>query len=313
MRKRNSEYSNRTVNIVLVVLISLSLLLSSCGEVAPRNPGSKIKAVATTSHIADLLKNVAGDKVEISTVMKVGSNHHTFEPTTSDAKLLATAEIIFSNGAGLEYWLDDLIRSVGATAPKVTTSVGVRLQDLDHGTHIHPLGDPHIWHSTENVKKMVANIAFGLAQFDPVNKAFYETNAKAYTVELDKLTQEIKILIDQIPPQRRKLVTSHEAFGYFADQFGLTVVGTVIYASDKAEPTSQQITALIDKIKTEQVPAIFTETTINPRLAEQIAKEAGVKVIPNLYSDSLGAAGSEADTYLKMMLVNAKTFSEGLK
>ena len=157
MRKRNSEYSKMTVNIVLVMLMSLSLLIIGCGEAAPRAPSSKIKAVATTIHIADLLKNVAGDKVEISTVMKVGSNHHTFEPTTSDAKLLATCEIIFSNGAGLEYWLDDLIQSVGATAPKVTTSVGVRLLDLNHGDHVHALGDPHIWHSTENVKKMVAN------------------------------------------------------------------------------------------------------------------------------------------------------------
>jgi ABC-type Zn uptake system ZnuABC Zn-binding protein ZnuA len=306
--------SDRNWRVVAALLIlALHGLLAGCSDPVAQSPTGTIIAVATTTQIADLLHNVAGDKVEIRVIMKEGSNHHTFEPTTSDLKLLSDAQIIFANGVGLDSWLDQLIESSGSPATRVVTSEGVDLRDLSHEDHVHPDGDPHIWHSTENAKIMVANIARGMAAFDPANQTFYEQNAQAYTTQLDALAAEIRALLEPIPPERRKLVTSHEAFGYFAGQFDLRIVGTVIIASESSEPSSRYVVQLIQKIRQEQVSAIFTETTLDPRLAEQIAQEAGVKLIPNLYSDTLGEPGSEADTYIKMMRYNATVIAAGLQ
>jgi ABC-type Zn uptake system ZnuABC Zn-binding protein ZnuA len=299
--------------VALSLLVALFLLLSGCSPPTAGSADGKIVAVATTTQIADLLKNVAGDKVIIRVIMKEGSNHHTFEPTTSDVKLLIDAQIIFENGVELDSWLDRLMESSGSTATRVVTSAGVDLLDLQHEGHVHAAGDPHIWHSTTNAKIMVANIARGMAAFDPENSAFYEQNAQAYTAQLVDLATEIHTLLDPIPEERRKLVTSHEAFGYFAKEFDLRIVGTVVIASESAEPSSRYVVQLVQKIRAEQVQVIFTETTIDPRLAEQIAQEAGVTIIPNLYSDTLSEPGGEADTYIKMMRYNATVIAAGLQ
>jgi ABC-type Zn uptake system ZnuABC Zn-binding protein ZnuA len=281
----------------------------------------KVKAVATTTQIGDFVKNVGGERVELYTIMKPGGDAHTFEPTAEDAKALGAAQIIFYNGVELEAWYDKTAKASGTKATQVNMSDGAILLAFAHehepgGTHDHAHGeyDPHIWFSTENAKTMVNNIAVNLGRLDAEGKATYEANAKKYTEQLDALTSEIKTMVATIPQDRRKLVTNHEAFGYFADQFKLKVVGAVIPSFDtNAEPSAQQIAELVKKIRDQKVPAIFAENSLNPKLAEQIGKEANIKVYTNLYSDSLGAPGTDGDTYLKMMLANAKTIVNGLK
>lgn len=301
----------------LLACLLLAALLAGCAgaPAAPSAPaGNTVRAVATTAQIADLLAQIAGDKVEIRVIVKNGMNHHTFEPAASDVKELIDAQVVFESGAGLDRWVERLLESSNTTALRVDTSEGVRLQTFSQGgnSRLYPGGDPHYWHSPANTKVVVANIARGMAEVDPANQVFYEANAQAYTAQLEQLEQEIQGLIDTIPPERRKLVTSHEALGYFASQFGLRLVGTVTIGGQTMEPSSRQVAALIERIRAEQVPAIFTEATFDPRVAEQIAAEAGIKVIPNLYTDSLSEPGGEADTYIAMMRYNAQVIAAGL-
>jgi ABC-type Zn uptake system ZnuABC Zn-binding protein ZnuA len=182
-----------------------------------------------------------------------------------------------------------------------------------HSDHVHEDGDPHIWHSTENAKIMVDNITRGIAEFDPDNRAFYEANAAAYKERLDEVAQEVTAILSVVPPERRRFVTSHEAFGYFAQQFNLEVVTTISVQSQSEEPDRQHIENVVARVRELGAVAIFTETSINPRLAEQIAFETGIKLVSDLYSDSLGPAGSGAENYIDMMLHNAHTIAAGLQ
>jgi zinc/manganese transport system substrate-binding protein/manganese/iron transport system substrate-binding protein len=306
---------------VLITGLLLITLLSACGDpTAPTTTGvigtpssvAKIKVVATTTQIGDFVKNVGGNRVELVTILKPGVAAHDYEPTSDDSKALAAAQIIFTNGVGLEEWLDKTIKNSGTKAIQVVTSDGIKPRPGSNAEE--KSGDPHIWFSTENAKKMLDNISTGLTKIDGAGKDFYEANAKSYKAQIDDMTKQVKILVDTIPADRRKLVTNHDAFGYFAEQFGIKIVGSVIPSFDStAEPSAQELKELVDKIKAEKVPAIFTETSINPKLAEQISKEAGVKIFSNLYGDTLGEAGSDGDTYLKMMLANANNIANGLK
>jgi ABC-type Zn uptake system ZnuABC Zn-binding protein ZnuA len=316
----------KSLSLVVLGLI-LALLLAACGTTATPaiNPatGGKIKAVATTTIIGDLVKNVAGDKVDLTVTLKPGVDPHDYEPTANDSKAFADALIIFANGAGLEEWLDKTISSSGTKATKVLVTDNIKLlEGEEHKEGEKKEGekkeehanDPHVWQSPDNAKIMVDNIVAGLAKVDAANKATYEANAKTYKGKLDETATEMKKLLDQVPADRRKLVTNHEAFAYFAQQFNYKIVGTVFSTFDTtSEPSAKDLAELVTKIKSEKVPAIFTENTTNPKLAEQISKDAGVKVVTNLYTDSLGIAGSDGDTYLKMLLANAKSISTALK
>jgi len=276
------------------------------------NPAVQIKSVATTTQVGDFVKNVAGNRVELVTILKPGVDAHDYEPTSDDSKALAAAQIIFTNGVGLESWLDKTIKNSGTKGVQIVTSDG--LKPRPGNSDEEKEGDPHIWFSTENAKKMVDNIAAGLTKIDTAGKDIYEANAKTYKAQIDDMAKQVKILIDTIPTDRRKLVTNHDAFGYFADQFGIKIVGSVIPSFDStAEPSAQELKELVDKVKAQKVPAIFTESSINPKLAEQISKEARVKIYSNLYGDTLGEAGSDGDTYIKMMLANANNIAGGLK
>jgi ABC-type Zn uptake system ZnuABC Zn-binding protein ZnuA len=316
------------VNVVVLALLSFSLL-AACGDntstpaastTAAVNSGTtsastttKIKVVGTTSVIADFIKNVGGDRVEARAIIKPGADAHEYEPTADDSKNIASAQIIFANGLHLEAWLDKTIKNSGTKGQLVVVSDGIKLIPKADDPEFKN-GDPHIWHSTVNAKQMVDNIAAGLAKVDPAGKDTYLANAKAYNAQIDTVTQQVKTLIDSIPAERRKLVTNHEAFTYFADQFGLTIVGSVIPSFDStAEPSAAELAELVKKIKAQKITAIFTENTINPKLAEQISKEAGVKIYANLYGDGLGEQGSAGDTYLKMMVANATNLANGLK
>lgn len=278
-------------------------------------PANKIKVVATTTQVGDFVKNVGGNRVEVFTIVKPGADAHEYEPTAEDSRSLAAAQVVFQNGLGLDSWLEKTIQSSGTKASVVNASQGAKTRNAE-GKEADEFkdGDPHIWFNTSNAKKMVDNIAAGLAKADATGASTYQSNATAYKVQIDEMAKQVKGQIDGIPAAQRKLVTNHDAFGYFIEEFGLTFVGSVVPSLDStAEPSAREIQQLVAKIKEQNVKAIFTEESINPKLAEQVSKEAGVKIFSNLYGDSLGAPGSEGDTYIKMMLSNGRNIANGLK
>jgi ABC-type Zn uptake system ZnuABC Zn-binding protein ZnuA len=315
---------------LLVLGMLVAALLAACGATntpstnatTGASTGGKIKAVATTTIISDMVKNVSGDKLELVTILKPGSDPHDYEPTANDSKAIADAQIIFLNGAGLEESLEKAIEG-NTKATKVTLTENVKLRKGEEAAATTPKAgekkeehefDPHVWQSTDNAKIMVDNIVASLVKVDSAGKATYEANAKTYKGKIDETASEMKKLLEQVPADRRKLVTNHDAFGYLADQYKYEVVGTVFSTFDTtSEPSAKDVADLVAKIKTQKVPAVFTENTTNPKLAEQLSKDAGVKVVTNLYTDSLGANGTDGDTYLKMMLANAKSISTALK
>ncbi|MBN9388585.1 MAG: zinc ABC transporter substrate-binding protein [Chloroflexi bacterium] len=273
----------------------------------------KIKVLATTTQLGDFARNIGGDRVEVTTILRPDDDPHDYDPTADDSKNAAAAQLIVKNGVGTDDWLDKIITNSGTKAPLIDTSEGIKLR-AGNGSDEEKQGDPHIWHSTDNAKIMVANVAKGLTQVDPTNKEYYQSQLTAYQKQLDDLKAQITQIFAPVPVEKRKLVTNHDAFGYFTDEFQITVVGSVIPSfSDAAQPTPQEINELIKNIKDNNVKVIFTETTINPKIAEQVAGAAGVKIYSNLYGDALGAPGTDGDTYLKMELSNAKNMAAGFQ
>lgn len=272
---------------------------------------SKWKVVATTTQIGDFVKNVGGNRIELVTLLKPNVVPHEYEPGAEDSKTLAKAQIVFTNGVGLDDWLDKIIKNSGTKAKKIVTSEGIKAHPGE-GEEAKD-GDPHIWFDIDNARKMIDNIAKGLSELDRAGASVYQSNAAAYNEQLDKLDKDIKAQIAAIPEADRKLVTNHDAFSYYLDRYGIKFIGSVIPSFDStAEPNAKDLADLVAKIKAEKVKAIFTETSLNPKLEKQIADEAGVKIYSNLYGDTLGEAGSEGETYLKMMQANTKNIVAGL-
>ncbi len=274
-------------------------------------PATKLKVVATTTQVGDFVKNVGGNRIELITILKPNADPHDYEPTADDSKALASAQIVFTNGIGLDEWLDKLIQNSGTKAKKVVTSDGIKPRPGEGEEEKE--GDPHIWFSVDNVKVMVDNISKGLSGLDAAGAAVYQANVTAYKEQLDKLDKDIKVQIATIPEADRKLVTNHDAFGYYLDRYGIKFIGSVIPSFDStAEPSAKDLADLVVKIKAEKVKAIFTESSLNPKLEQQIAAQAGIKIFSNLYGDTLGDAGSDGDTYIKMMQTNTKNIVAGL-
>jgi ABC-type Zn uptake system ZnuABC Zn-binding protein ZnuA len=337
----------RQLGINIVALMLVGGLLAACGNPTPLatngNPeaatntttgntgaaADRINVIATTSILADLVKNVGGDRVHVRTLLAPGTDPHTYAPSPSDVQAIAESQIIFENGQGLEAWLAELTQNAGGTRPTIVASAGITpIADhaadgtVEHqneppaqaGGHTGNHGDPHMWFDVHNTIRYVENIRDGMKQVDPAAAATYEANATAYIEQLKQLDAEIVKLVETVPVARRKLITNHDTFDYFAQRYGFEVVGHVFEGiSTEQEPSAQQITQLVKLIEEQQVPAVFTENTVNPRLAEQVAAEAGVKVVTTLYTDALGASGSEGDTYIKMMRYDVEQIVEALK
>jgi manganese/iron transport system substrate-binding protein len=278
--------------------------------------GEKLQVVATTSIVADLVANVGGEKIALKTLLPLGTDPHAFEPAPRDAVTLAGAHVIFANGAGLEEVLAPLIQSAKTKAPLVELSEGVALRTLpegEGGEHEHGGVDPHTWTTPANAVIFVANIERALSALDPANASTYKANAAAYTAKLQELDAWVRAQIETIPPEHRKLVTDHEAFGYYAERYGLENVGAVIPSfSTLAEPSAQQMAALQETIRREGVKAIFVDASANPTLAQRVANDMGIKVV-RLYSGSLGAKGSGAETYLDYIRFNTTAIVEALR
>jgi zinc/manganese transport system substrate-binding protein len=266
--------------------------------------GATLDVVATTTQVADFARVVGGDRVRVTSLIKPNVDAHDYEPSPADIDAVARADVVLKNGAGLEEWLDDTISSSGFAGPVVDTSQGVALRQEEGGEP-----DPHIWQNPRNAELMVATVERALAQAEPAGAARFQTNLTAYTRQLQTLDTEVARQIDSLA--NKKLVTNHDAFGYYIDRYGLEFVGSIIPSFDTAaELSGRDIRDLVAKIEQTKVKAIFSETSLPPRTAETIAREAGVKVVEGedaLYGDSLGPPGSDGDTYLKMIRHNTAT------
>lgn len=293
----------------------LFVVLAACAPVlSPAASALKIKVVATTTQVSALAKVVGGDKIELKGILPANVDPHEYAPTPDDVKAFANAQVIFINGVGLEKWLDKTIQNSGSRALIVDTSAGVPIRK-DKDKNGNEEADPHIWHSAPNAIIMLNNIREGLSKLDPANADFYRANAVAYEKKLNAVDEYIKAQIATIPAANRKLVSNHDTFGYYVERYGLIFVGSVIPSMDtNFQPSAQELATLVNQIKAQQVKAIFTESSVNPQLAQQIAREAGVKVVAGaLYGDTLGPPGSGADTLDGMLKVNTDLIVSNLK
>jgi ABC-type Zn uptake system ZnuABC Zn-binding protein ZnuA len=255
---------------------------------------------------------VGGDSIQLTGLIKAGLDPHAYEPTPEDIRTVAGAQLIVENGVGLEAWLDKIILNSGTKALIVDSSKGVKTRKGDGQV---PQGDPHIWQSVPNAIGMLNNVRDGLMQADPAHAGQFKANAAEYENKLNALDQYIMQQIASIPEANRKFVSNHDAFGYYVDRYGLTFVGSVIPSMDSSyEPSAQELAKLEVAIKSQHVKAIFSESSVNPSLADQIARDAGVKVVDGaLYGDSLGPPGSGAETLDGMLKANTDIIVSNLK
>ena len=294
-----------------VVLCLTPLLLFAACESRPAPTQStapqKIVVVTTMTVLGDLIQQVGGDKVDAKSLVPPGGDVHTYQPTPEDITRVSQAKIVFYNGVHLEEWLDGTIRSAGKPdLPIVVLSEGLPV--------IQEAGEepnPHLWLDAANAKTYVERIRDGLSKVDSGNAGYYGDRAKSYLRQLDELDKWIQGEVETIPKARRKLVTFHDAFPYFAKRYGFTMVGVAVSSPGK-EPSARESAALIRKIKRERVPAIFAEDQFSPKLMEVLAKDAGVRVVTSLYDDSL-SSGPEANTYIAMMKYDVTQVVNALK
>jgi zinc/manganese transport system substrate-binding protein len=271
----------------------------------------RVSVVATFSILGDLVRNVGVDEVEVATLVGPNADVHVYSPTPADAKLLAVAKAVFVNGLGLEGWMTRLITASGTKATVVVCSDGIKplkLEDEERVGHV----DPHAWQSVANAKIYVANIRDGLSRAEPSKKDIYYVNATSYLGKLDALEREVKEVVGEIPPERRKVVTGHAAFRYFADAYGMQFI-TPEGVSTDAEPSARDVAKIITQIKKQNIPAIFLENVIDPRLLQEIASETGAKIGGTLYSDALSNANGPAASYIELMRNNVRQFAKALK
>lgn len=304
----------------LVSSMALTLCAIAPALQAQTPATTPVKAVASFSILADLVRQVGGDRVSVEVLVGPGSDAHVFQPTPAQARAVAQSRIVFSNGLGFEGWMARLLKTAGYKGQPVVASQGVRvLKSDDHGhghekahAHDHSSTDPHAWQSVDNVKVYVKNIAQGLCRADVSGCEVYDRNAKAYTAQLDALNAEIRTSWASIPAAQRKVITSHDAFGYYARDHGVKFLAPQGVSTD-SEASAKGVAQLVRQIRQAQIKALFVENISDPRLIEQIAREAGVKLSGTLYSDSLSAPGDEASTYLDMMRYNTRALTAAVR
>ena len=305
------------IAVRLVALVSLLAVLSGCaaqGGSTSSSGGSRPAVLAAETFLADIVRNVAGDRMAVDALIPLGVDPHSFEPTPQDVRRVADSKILVVNGAGFEAFLQPLLQNAGGTRTVIEAAAGLVSRQPRPGEHpegeldpAHAESDPHFWLDPTKVVTYVENIRDGLTAVDPAGKETYAANATAYIAKLNELDGWIKTQVAQVPEDRRLLVTNHESFGYFADRYGFRVVGAVVPSvSTAASPSAQEMAALADQIKTTGAPAIFLETGANPQLAEQLAGETGAKVITGLLTHSVTASDGAAPDYLSMMRHNVE-------
>lgn len=298
------------------ILLRTVVALCTAVMLAPAAAQDRVKVIASFSILADLVKNVGGDRVDVSALVSPGSDAHVYAPTPADARKVAEARLVVVNGLGFEGWLDRLIKAAGGKATVVVAAKGIKARkaagdhdhDRKHG-HKHDHDDdvdPHAWQNVLNVKTYVANIRDALAAADPAGADTYKVNAAAYSARLDALNADMRAAIAKIPSARRKIITNHDAFGYFGAAYGIRFVAPQGVATE-SEPSARDVARIISQIRRQRIPAVFLENISDPRLMQRIAKETGAKIGGTLYSDALTAANGPAPTYIDMMRHNLGT------
>ncbi len=295
----------------------LAALLTLCPPAARAQ--DKIKVIASFSILADFVRNVGGERVEVQTLVGPNGNAHVYAPSPADAKKVADAKVVFVNGLGFEGWLDRLVKASGTKATIVVATKGVRPRqrgsddgdhDHDHG-HDHGRADPHAWQSVANAKIYVGNIRDALIAIDPAGKSVYEANAAAYTAKLDALEREVKETVARIPADRRTVVTNHDSFGYFENAYGINFTAPQ-GVSTEAEASAKDVAAIIRSIRARKAAAVFLENVTDPRLLKQISSETGAKIGGTLYSDALTDRNGEAPSYVDLIRHNLKQLAGAL-
>jgi zinc/manganese transport system substrate-binding protein len=280
----------------------------------------KLPVVASFSILGDITRTIGGDRIALTTLVQPGSDAHVYAPTPADAKAVAEARIVITNGLKFEGWMKRLMQASASKAVLVEAASGVkgRVEADVHGHgvkdkhgHDHAGLDPHAWQSVANVKLYTANIRDALVAADPAGKAAYDTNASRYLAELDTLEAEIRAVIARIPADRRKVITSHDAFGYFQQAYGIQFIAPR-GVSTEAEASAKDVARIIQQIKREKITAVFLENISDQRLIQQIAKESGATIGGTLFSDALSRADGPAPTYIRMMRHNISMISEAL-
>jgi zinc/manganese transport system substrate-binding protein len=264
-----------------------------------------IAVVASFSILADFVKRVGGAAVLVSTIVGPDGDAHVYEPTPADGKKLQRAKIVFVNGLGFEGWLDRLVKASGTKARVVVASAGVAPRELEGAP------DPHAWQDVANARRYVENIRAALAAADPARAALYDANAAKYIEELDALDAEIRRGLEAIPADRRRIVSTHDAFGYFSTRYGIEFIAPE-GLSTEAEPSAKDVARIVDAARKEKVAAVFLENIVDPRLARSISADSGAKMGGALYSDALSPPGGPAPDYIAMMRHNVRELAKAL-
>ena len=287
---------------VLFVLFSLLLSLSTA------QAADKLQVVTSFSILSDITHQVGGDHIQITNMVGADADAHTYEPTPDDAKALLKARLIIKNGLGFEPWLDRLVASTATKTPVITASRGVIPRALEEDDETVP--DPHAWHNLANTELYVNNITKALVAADPANKADYERNSQAYLKQIYRLLAEAKAKLGSLPPGNRKIVTSHDAFGYLGQAYGIDFMAPQGLSTER-EPSAAEVAALITQIRNAKVKAVFMENIKDARLLQQIAEESGAHIGGTLYSDALAATGP-ASTFAGLFEYNLNTLYDAL-
>jgi ABC-type Zn uptake system ZnuABC Zn-binding protein ZnuA len=304
-----------------VILIIVAFALSGCrGQSTSRETSGTTSPVILTSttFLADIARNVAGDRVQVESLLPVGADPHTYEATPSDVAKIAETNVLILNGIEYEHFIESLLENAGGARLIITASDGLEPRHMEeHEGEEHAgeeAGDPHMWLEPNHVMTYVENIRTGLAEADPDGADIYKANADAYTSQLKELDTWITVQVEKIPQERRLLVTNHDSLGYVAEQYGFTVIGTIVPGvSSGGAPSAQEIAALIDEIESTGAPAVFLNISDNPDLADQIAAETDIKVVIDLYIETLSPFDGPAPTYIDMMKYNVSQIVNALK
>ena len=312
----------RVATLFLLVLAT-ALGAVGCGDSGGGSGGGGTAVVATTTLAGDLVRTGGGERVEVDTLVPPGADPHGHDPRPSEAVAIADAELVVKSGGDLDEWLDELIENAGGEAAEVTLLDSVETIEGGHsheereaheesGAHDNEV-DPHWWQDPRNAILAVEAIRDALGDADPDGRHAYERNARAYIAELRALDDEIERCMQRVPSEKRKLVTTHDSLGYFAERYDVEVIGSVIPSlSTQAQPSAKDVEALVEQIQDEGVEAIFPEAAVSQRLERSISRESGAEVGGELWTDSLGDEGSGADTYLDAIRANANALAEGM-
>lgn len=289
----------------------LGLLVVGCETSENQVESDKPQVVSTSTIIADLTEKVGGDEISHQGILEPGADPHVYEPTPQNSVALEQADLILYNGFNLEPGIIKMISSTGVNAKKYAVGEVVTPLDFEYQGQQEP--DPHVWGDAQNAIAMTKAIRDRLIELSPEDRAEFTANAEELITELQQVDRWITEQIKTIPPAKRRLVTTHDAFQYYTRAYGLEMAGTLIGISTEEQPSAQTVKNLANEIIKMQIPAIFAETTINPQLIQTVAEEAGVRLAPQeLYSDSIGVKGSEGDSYVKMLVANTKSIVESL-